>query len=127
MKRERIDLVRDVLDKQLIDREETRMGRVDGIVLAVDGDAQPRIDHLELGFAVLARRLHPRLERWLQSLRERWSVRRSARQIIPWDKVSDLTTHHLQVDVNALETPAFDWERAARKVVRKIPGSGDDK
>ena len=125
MKRERIDLVRDVLDKQIIDREETKMGRVDGIVLAID-DAQPRIDHLELGFAVLARRLHPRLERWLQSLRERWSVRRSARQIIPWDKVSDLTTHHLQVDLKAWDTPAFDWERAARKLVRKIPGSGDD-
>ena len=126
MKRERIDLVRDVLDKQLIDAEETKMGRVDGIVLTID-DGQPRIDHLELGFSVLARRLHPRLEQWLQALRERWSVRRSARQVIPWAKVSDLTVQHLQVDFKALDTPAFDWERAARKVVRKIPGSGDDK
>ena len=48
--------------------------------LAQRNRTMPRIDHLELGFAVLARRLHPRLERWLQSLRERWSVRRSARQ-----------------------------------------------
>jgi LmbE family N-acetylglucosaminyl deacetylase len=127
MKRERIDLGRDVLDKQIIDAEETKMGRVDGIVLAIDGDAQPHIDHLELGFAVLARRLHPRLERWLQSLRERWSVRRSARQVIPWAKVSDLTVEHLQVDFKAWDTPAFDWERAARKVVKKIPGAGDAK
>ena len=29
-----MDLIRDILDKQLVDREETKMGRVDGIVLA---------------------------------------------------------------------------------------------
>ena len=125
MKRERIDLVRDVLDKQIVDAEETKMGRVDGIVLAV-GDGQPRIDHLELGFAVLARRLHPRIEGWLQRLRDRWSVRRSARQVIPWAKVSDLNVHYVQVDLKAWDTPAFDWERAARKVVSKMPGSGDE-
>ena len=120
----RIDLVRDLLDKQIVDRDETRMGRVDGVVLAIDGDGQPRIDHLELGFSVLARRIHPRLEEWLQALRKRWSVRRSARQIVPWSNVTELNPHHLQVDLKFEETPAFDWERAARKVVSKIPGSG---
>ena len=124
--RERIDLIRDVLDKQVVDKEETKMGRVDGIVLRVTGDEQPRIDHLELGFAALARRVHPRLERWLQALRKRWSVRRTARQNVPWASVIDLDQHRLQVDVKAWETPAFDWERAARKVVSKMPGSGDE-
>jgi len=120
---ERIDLVRDLLDKQIVDAEETRMGRVDGVVLAVEGDEQPRIDHLELGFTVLARRIHPRIEQWLHALRERWSVRRSARQIVPWSKVTALNPHHLQVDFKALDTPAFDWERAARELIKKIPGS----
>ncbi len=120
---ERIDLVRDLLDKQIVDAEETRMGRVDGMVLAIDGDQQPRVDHLELGFAVLARRIHPRLEQWFLALRERWSVRRSARQIVPWSKVTALNPHHLQIDVKAIDTPAFDWERAARKFVKKIPGA----
>ena len=124
--RQRIDLVRDLLDKQIIDADGTRMGRVDGVVIAIDGDVQPRIDHLELGFSVLARRLHPRLEQWLQSLRARWSVRRSARQVIPWSKVTELNPHHLQLDIEAFSTPAFDWERAARKLVSRIPGSGDD-
>jgi len=123
--RERFDLIRDVLDKQIVDRDETRMGRVDGIVLAVDGDGPPRIDHLELGFVVLARRIHPRLEVWLQRLRERWSVRSSARQIVKWSSVVDLNPHHLKLDVKALETPAFDWERAMRRLVHKIPGSGE--
>jgi hypothetical protein len=124
--RKQFDLIRDLLDKQIVDKDETKMGRVDGIVLAVDGDAQPRVDHLELGFAVLARRVHPRLEQWLSALRQRWSVRRSARQTIPWSKVTDLNPHHLQVDLKAWDTAAFDWERAARKVVSKMPGSGDE-
>ena len=124
--REHFDLVRDVLDKQLVDREENKMGRVDGIVLAVGGDGPPRVDHFELGFSVLARRLHPRLEQWLQTLRERWSVRRSARQIVKWSQVLDLNPHHVKLDLKAWDTPAFDWEKAMRKVVREIPGSGDE-
>jgi hypothetical protein len=124
--REQIDVARDLLDAQLVDADEIKMGRIDGIVLALDGDAQPRIDHFELGFAVLARRLHPRIEQWLQTLR-RWSVRRSERQIVPWSSVVDINPHHIKVDVKFMETPAADWERAARKLVSKMPGSGDEK
>lgn len=121
----RLDLIRDVLDNQLVDRNGTRMGRVDGLVLAIDSDGQPRVDHMELGFVVLARRIHPRLESWLARLRERWSVRRSARQIIPWESVIDLDASRIQLDVDALKTPAFDWERAIRRVLKKVPGSED--
>ena len=125
--REEFEIVRDILDLQLVDRDKTKMGRVDGLVLAVDDGQQPRIDHFELGFASLARRIHPILERWLQALRERWSVRRSARQIVPWSKVMDVTDDEIQIDVKAEETPAFDWERWLRdKIVKKIPGSGAD-
>jgi len=125
---EEVDIVRDLLDKQLVDSGGTKMGRADGIVLDVSGDEQPRIDHLELGFVVLARRLDPRAERWLLALRKRWnSPRKSARQIVPWSKVMDITDEHIQLDVKAIETPAFDWERWVRDhIVSKIPGSGGD-
>lgn len=119
------DLVRDVLDKQLVDCDENEMGRVDGVVLDIGG-GQPRVDHLELGFSVLALRLGPRWERWLKSLRERWSVRKSARQIVPWTKVLDLNPHFLKLDLKLEETPAFDWERAMRRFVKKIPGAGGE-
>jgi len=124
--RDRIDIIRDILDKQVVDREKTKMGRVDGVVLTIDDDGRPRIDHFELGFAVLARRIHPRVEQWLQALRKRWSPRQNARQIVPWAAVMDITPHHVQLDLKAEETPAFDWERWLRnKVVARIPGSGD--
>jgi len=124
---ERVEVMRDLLDKQLVDADDTKMGRVDGIVLEIDGDKQPRIDHLELGFIVLARRLGPRVEKWFEAIRKRWSVRKSARQIVPWSKVLDVTAHEIKIDVKAMDTPAFDWERWMRdRVIDKIPGSGDD-
>jgi hypothetical protein len=120
-----MDLVRDILDKQLVDADETKMGRVDGVVLVVDGNQQPRIDHFELGFAVLARRVHPRLQNWLQAVRKRWSVRRTAVQIVPWSAVVTITTDEIKLDLKALDTPAFDWERWLREhVMKKLPGSG---
>jgi hypothetical protein len=119
-----LDLARDVLDKQLVDSDDTKMGRVDGIVLAI-GDGAPRIDHFELGFSVLARRLHPRVEQWLQVLR-RWSPRRTARQIVPWSAVQEINSHEVRLDLKAIDTPAFDWERWLRRhIVSKIPGCGE--
>ena len=120
-----LELVRDVLDKELIDCKETNMGRVDGVVLDV-GDGPPRIDRFELGFVVLARRVHPRLEQLVMWLR-RWSVRKSARYGIPWEKVLDVTPDHIQVDLEAMKTPAFDWERWMRKhIVEKLPGGKEE-
>ena len=121
----KIDLVRDILDQELVDRNGTNMGRVDGIVLAIDGDEPPRIDHFELGFVVLARRLHPRVEKWVEAIRGRWSVRKEARQIVPWASVAEITLNHVKIDVDASETSAFAWEQWLRDhVVKKIPGSG---
>jgi hypothetical protein len=123
-----LDLLRDVLDKQVVDREETKMGRVDGIVLELRDGEPPRVAALEMGFATLARRLHPRAEAWLEALRKRWSVRRTARFRPPWEKVLDVNQHHVRLDVDEEETPAFDWERWLRfHVVSRVPGEKGEK
>jgi hypothetical protein len=120
----RLDLTRDVLDQLVVDREETKMGRVDGVVLELRDGQPPRIEALEMGFVVLARRLHPRVEGWVESLRRRFSVRKVARYRVPWSKVKDMKPYHIQIDVAALETPTFDWEKWLRKhVVTKLPPS----
>ena len=120
----RLDLARDVLDKQLVDREETKMGRVDGLVLELRDGQPPRVDSLDMGFVVLARRVHPRVEGWLERLRRRFSVRKTARYRVPWSKVVEINPHQIQVDVAALETPTFDWERWLRDhIVAKLPKS----
>ena len=122
-----IEIARDVLEQQLIDRYLTKMGRVDGVVLAIEDGKPPVIDHFELGFVVLARRIHPRVERWLNAIRERWSVRKIARQIVPWSSVAEVTENHIKVDIDALDTPAFAWERWLRdKIITRLPGAGDE-
>lgn len=108
-----LDMARDLLDKQLVDRDETKMGRVDGVILELRGDRPPRVDTLELGFTVLARRMGPRVERWVEKLR-RWSVRKTAVQRVAWNKVMEIKPYHVKLDVKALDTPAFAWERWLR-------------
>ena len=124
-----IDLLREVLEMQLVDRNGTYMGRVDGIVLRFEEGEQPQVDHLELGFVVLARRVHPRLEKLVEALRRRFPVRKTAIQIVPWSLVGEIDRHHVKVDMDAYDTPAFAWERWLRdRIVRKLPGasSGED-
>jgi sporulation protein YlmC with PRC-barrel domain len=114
-----MDLVRDVLDKQLVDHEGEKMGRADGIALEIRDGAPPRVDALELGFVVLAGRIHPRVEK----IRSRWSVRKTARYQIPWSQVQEVRPHEVQIDVRVLDTPAYDWELWLRdKVIRRLPG-----
>ena len=119
----RLDLVRDVLDTQVVDREETKMGRVDGLVLELREGQPPRVESIEMGFVVLAQRLHPRLEDWFLRLRRRFSVRRTACYSVPWSKVKDVTPFCVKLDVEAAGTPAFDWERWLRDhVIVHFPG-----
>jgi hypothetical protein len=120
-------LFRDLLDKQLVDRDEGELGRVDGIVVELHDGQPPRLVRFELGFVPLARRIGPRLERVAEWIHGRLHVRRSARYGVSWDQVLDVNIHTVKVDVTADETPAYDWERWLRqRVVTKIPGASSD-
>ena len=121
-----LDLVRDLLDKQLIDRNGTKMGRVDGVIVHIDDGQQPRVHHLQLGFVVLARRIHPMAEKIVNAFRRRVRVREEAVQDVSWDVVGEIQTTHIKVDIDSSETPAFAWEKWLRDhVVTKLPGAGD--
>ncbi|MBD1845553.1 hypothetical protein H6F89_19485 [Cyanobacteria bacterium FACHB-63] len=45
-----MNLVRDVLDNQIVDRNQTKMGKVDGIVFELRDGQPPRLLYLESGF-----------------------------------------------------------------------------
>lgn len=122
-----VDLVRDVQDRQLLDEEDQELGRADGVVLDIVEGEPPRVHKLELGFVVLASRLHPKLEHLVMALHKRWSIRRSARFGIPWTAVDEVTIHHIKVKLRAEDTPAFDWEKWLRKhVVNRLPGGKEE-
>ncbi len=63
-----MDLVRDVLDTQVIDRNGRAMGRVDGISLECRAGKPPRVGALLIGPSALGHRLSPRLGRWVEAI-----------------------------------------------------------
>ena len=115
-------LVRDVLDNQMLDRRGDRMGKVDGVVLEVSGESPPRVVYLEAGAPTLARRLGPRLGRWVSRLAHRWGGAHPESYRIPWTKVREVSLD-VRVDVEAEETRVNvveDWLRT--RVVEHVPG-----
>ena len=117
-----MDVVRDVLDKQLRDGHGTPIGRVDGIVIEVAAEGPPRLVALEVGTLTLARRLPGGLARRI----ERW-VRRTGASAEPfriaWTAVRNVGID-VEVAVDAESTPAGRRERwIADRVLRWIPGS----
>jgi hypothetical protein len=119
-----LDLVRDVLDAQMLDRRLEHMGKVDGIVLELREGMPPRVIGLEAGVTVLGRRLGRRPGRWMARLARRLSPERPSAFRVPWPKVQqiDLAVH---VDLDAEQLPVYVLERWLRRhLVGRIPGSG---
>jgi len=117
-----VDLLLDVLDQQLLDKHDRKAGKIDGIAIELREGKPPRVAYLEMGTDVLARRISPRLERWLQAWRARIG-RNVAPFHVPWSKVTKV---HLTVDadIDAANEPAYHVERwLAEHIIGRIPGS----
>jgi sporulation protein YlmC with PRC-barrel domain len=118
-------LVRDVLDKQLIDREDCEMGRVSGLVMHVPEKAQPRITHILVGGPTLWMRVHPSLGKLANKVARFWGPKRGEAVRIPWSRV-EVVGRDIKLDVEGKETGALDWEIwIAKHIVEHIPGSGE--
>jgi sporulation protein YlmC with PRC-barrel domain len=119
-----MDLIRDVLDNQLVDRNQHKMGKVDGIVAEIRDGQPPRLAYIEVGGPTLARRLHPRLGRWAVAFGRKWGINHGEPFRIPWAKVRDIGID-VEVDLVAETTPVLSWEDWLREhVVGRIPGGG---
>ena len=121
---DKVHLIRDVLDNQMIDREKCPMGKVDGIIFVLRKDKPPRLAYIEVGTSTLAHRISTRLGKFAERIGRRWGVRRGEPFRIPWAKVSHVGID-VEVDVDAKETPVMDWEKWLNKhIVSRIPGGG---
>jgi len=117
-----VDLVRDLLDKKVLDRNGREMGRVDRLVLEVADDAPPRVTGFEIGPSALAARLDPRLGRWVAALEHGFGLDPGRPVRIAMEEVLDVHDH-VRIDRAAGETPALEVEQRARRWVASIPGS----
>ena len=119
-----MDLVRDVMDQKLLDREDCEMGRVDGLVMEVGEHSQPRITHIQIGGTTPWMRLHPAFARLSATLAQMWGPKRKEPVRIPWSRVMTVG-RDIKLDVRVRETGAIDWEIwIARHIIERIPGGG---
>jgi len=118
-----MDLVRDCLDKQLVDRNGHKMGRVDAVVLELERGKQPIVAYIEVGAVSQSERLHRGFGRIVRAISQRWGVAQQDPFRIPWSK---LVSAGIEVvaGVDAEKTAAFAWELWLRKkIVSRIPGA----
>ena len=118
-----MELVRDVLDKQIIDKNQAKVGKVDGIVVTLRKGRPPRLIALELGVATSAYRLSTRLGRWIEHLEKSLGIMHSDRVRILFEHVTR-TGIDVEVDIDGKRTGALKWEDWLREhVIGAIPGS----
>jgi sporulation protein YlmC with PRC-barrel domain len=118
----KIDLIRDVLDNQIVDRNQRKMGKVDGIVIELRDGQPPKLTHIETGATALARRLHPRLAQLVSAWQSKWGAKRQEAFRISWSAVRDVGID-VAVDLDAEQTPALAYELWLREhLIQRIPG-----
>jgi hypothetical protein len=117
-----VNLIRDILDKQLVDRNEQMLGKVDGLVLELREGKPPRVAYIEIGAGTLGRRLPgPARAVWLAVARK-FGIRHAEPFRIPWMSAQDIGTD-IRLDLEAEHTPALVWEhRLSQRVVAKLLG-----
>jgi sporulation protein YlmC with PRC-barrel domain len=118
-----VHIVRDLLDKELIDVNWMRMGRIDGLVMDANAGDQPRITTICVGGTVLTQRLPGFVGRWAGAFLRRFGVRHGEPFLIPWERVI-LVDRVTRVDVASDESAAMASSRWVRDhIIDRIPGA----
>jgi sporulation protein YlmC with PRC-barrel domain len=116
-----VQVVRDILDKLVVDRNGREIGRVDGIELELTPGRPPRLGAVLIGPIVLGYRLHPALGRLAAAIERALALGPGRPVRVPFDDVNVGT--HVKIGLAAGETAAEAFEQRLRKWVQRIPGS----
>ena len=122
-------LVRDLLDNQVCDARNRKMGKVDGIVLVLRQGRPPRVAAIELGMSTLLCRINERLGQFAARLERRWGITDGEPVRIPMSKVGRAGPD-VRAEIDADRTTVYDWEHwLDRVLIQRIPipggGSGE--
>jgi hypothetical protein len=118
-----VDLVRDVLDQPVIDRNGHPMGRVDGIALELRDGSPPHVVSLVIGPAALGHRLHPAIGRLVTAIEESLGIAQGRPVEVSASNVT-VTHNDVRVDVAIGETSAAIVEQRLRRWIGRLPGAG---
>ena len=117
-----MNIVRDILDKQVVDRDGRPMGRCDSVTITFNSDGPPRLTAVVIGTVPLGNRLAPRIGRWMAAF-ERWIGTSHARPVaVPFEHIRRQGLS-LVADVQARDTAAMVVEQTLQRWLARIPGS----
>ncbi len=116
-----MDLVRDVLDKKVVDRNGREMGRVDRIVLQLQPGMPPRVAGIEIGPSALADRLGRLFGCAARAVECALGIGEGRPLRVPFADID--IADHVRVSVSFGETTAAVIEHRLRRVVGSIPFS----
>ena len=117
-----MDLVNDMLDQQVVDRNGVELGRVDSIIFEMRDDGAPVVAAIEIGFIALAQRLHPFLGRCARALEMIAGVEANRPVRVPFSKIIDLEPD-VRLDLTSSEIASLAFDQKARRIVAAIPGA----
>ncbi len=121
----RIEVSRELLDRQLLDVRGRLIGKVDDVEFALDPEGTPYLSALLTGPGVLGTRVGGRLGRMLALAAERFVTDRSLTPLrLPYPLVTRVDSAvWLRVRAEELPTSAVEqWLR--RHLIDRIPGAG---
>ena len=118
-----MDVCRDLLDKQVVDRNGRWLGRVDGIVLEHTDGGPPRLAAILIGPVALAFRLHPAIGRWMAAFERICELPKGRPVRIGLEHIVDIG-RYVKTDLSSSETDALAVEHKLRRWVARIPGGG---
>jgi sporulation protein YlmC with PRC-barrel domain len=117
-----MELVGDLQDKKVVDRNGRELGRVDRVVLEVRAGEPPCVVAIELGIGVLGSRLGVVAGGLLQGLEHALRIDAGRPYRIPLTAVLSIDDV-VKVDVAAGDTPALALEQRLRAALRSMPGA----
>lgn len=118
-----MDLVHDILDTRLVDRNGQGLGRVDDVLLQLRESRPPAFVAMEAGAVTLARRVHPRVARIVS-----WIARSVSPVPLRTVRYSPRLFRDIGVDIELDVAASRDprllrFERwLSRHVVARLPG-----
>jgi hypothetical protein len=119
---EPLPLVRDVLDKQIYDANNIKVGKVDGIVLLARKGRPPRVLAIESDMPTAWRRVSTHVGDWVERLQLWLAPELAGATRIIFEHVVR-SGIDVEVDIDAKKTNAFVWETWLKHgFVEKLPG-----
>ncbi|GHJ08843.1 hypothetical protein TPA0907_32100 [Micromonospora humidisoli] len=120
----RVQLGRQVLDRQIVDADGLLLGKVDDVEFAVDEQGVPYVAYLLTGQGALGRRIGGRVGRLLVALADRFTEEAAAPLRIPFGQVTRIDSAvRLRARADELPRPPVEtWLR--RHLIDRIPGAG---